>query len=134
VSSADEELRTLQQKRIKNAAADRRTTLLEIAKLERQFPGDYRFPYERAKLSAKWQARSNDAAFQALFLAAQRAIRAGKAQEMLQGLQSDRAGAFRKLAQGHVEWAQLVQSLKSRDVTLLAADTNAAQAATRALP
>jgi hypothetical protein len=85
------------------------------------------FPYERAKLSAS-DAKSRDAAFQALFIAAQRAIKAGKSGEMLHGLETDKSRDFRKLAHGRVEWAQLIQSLKNRDATLLAANTHSVQA------
>jgi hypothetical protein len=126
-SSADQELRDLKQRDAKGTAADRRNLMRDIARLEREYPNDYRFPYERAKLSAS-DAKSRDAAFQALFIAAQRAIKAGKSGEMLHGLETDKSRDFRKLAHGHVEWAQLIQSLKNRDATLLAANTHSVQA------
>jgi len=126
-SSADQELRDLKQRDAKGTAADRRNLMRDIARLEREYPNDYRFPYERAKLSAS-DAKSRDAAIQALFIAAQRAIKAGKSGEMLHGLETDKSRDFRKLAHGHVEWAQLIQSLKNRDATLLAANTHSVQA------
>jgi hypothetical protein len=126
-SSADDELRDLKQRRTKGTAADRRSVMREVARFEKEYPNDYRFPYERARLSAA-DPKSGDAAFQALFLAAQRAIKMGKAAEMLQGLETDKSRDFRKLARGHVEWAQIIQSLKNRDATLLATNTHAAQA------
>jgi len=126
-SSADQDLRDLKQRDAKGTAADRRNVMRDIARLEREYPNDYRFPYERAKLSAS-DAKSRDAAFQALFIAAQRAIKAGKSGEMLHGLETDKSRDFRKLAHGHVEWAQLIQSLKNRDATLLAANTHLVQA------
>ena len=126
-SSADQELRDLKQRDAKGTAADRRNVMRDIARLEREYPNDYRFPYERAKLSAS-DAKSRDAAFQALFIAAQRAIKAGKSGEMLHGLETDKSRDFRKLAHGHVEWAQLIQSLKNRDATLLATNTHSVQA------
>lgn len=126
-SSADQELRDLKERRANGTTADRRKVMRDIARLEREYPNDYRFPYERAKLSVS-DAKSRDAAFQALFIAAQRAIKAGKSAEMLHGLETDKSRDFRKLAHGHVEWAQIIQSLKSRDATLLAANTHSVQA------
>jgi hypothetical protein len=126
-SSADEELRDLKQRRAKGTVADRRNVMRDITRLEKEYPNDYRFPYERAKLSAR-DAKSREAAFRALFLAAQRAIKAGKSAEMLHGLETDKSRDFRNLARGHVEWAQIIQSLKNRDATLLAANTHSAQA------
>jgi hypothetical protein len=124
--SADDELRDLRQRHTKGSAADRRVEMRDIARLEREFPNDYRFPYERAKLSAA-DAKSGNA-FQALSVAAQRAIKTGKAAEMLQGLETDKLRDFKKLARGRVEWAQIIQSLKNRDATLLATNTHSAQA------
>jgi hypothetical protein len=127
--SADEELRDLKQRRTQGTAADRRNMMRDIARLETEYPNDYRFPYERAKLmAAAPDEKSRDAAFQALFIAAQRAIKAGKSGAMLHGLEADRSRDFRKLARGHAEWGQIVQSLKNRDATLLAANSHSAQA------
>jgi hypothetical protein len=128
-ASADEELRDLRQQRTNGTANDRRNVIRDIVRLERAYPSDYRFPYERAKLSASApDSKSHDAAFQALFVAAQRAIKTGNAAEMLQGLETDKLRDFRKLARGHVEWAQLIQSLKTRDATLLATNAHSVQA------
>ncbi len=128
-ASADEELRDLKQRRTKGTAADRRNVMRDIVRLEHEYPNDYRFPYERAKLSAVApEEKSRDAAFQALFIAAQRAIKAGKSAEMLHGLEADRFRDFRKLARGHVEWSQLVQSLKNRDATRLATNAHSTMA------
>ena len=57
-----------------------------------------------------------------------RAIKAGKAQEMLQGLQADKSSDFQKLSRGHSEWSQLVQALKNKDTKFLATNTRLAQA------
>jgi len=124
-TSADDELRAFDQRRTKGTAAERRNVTRDITRLEREFPNDYRFPYERAKLSAS-DAKSRDEAFRALFIAAQRAIKAGKAGEMLHALEADRSRDFRNLVRSHVEWAQIVQSLKNRDATLLAANGHSA--------
>jgi hypothetical protein len=125
--SADDELQDLRTRRTKGTLADRRGLMRDITRLEREYPNDYRFPYERAKMAAS-DAKSSDAAFQALFIAAQKAIKTGKTAEMLQVLEADKAREFRKLARGHGEWAQIVQSLKSRNATLLATNTHSAQA------
>jgi hypothetical protein len=126
-ASADDELRDLKQRRTKATTSDRRNVMRDITRLEREFPNDYRFPYERAKMSAS-DAKSFDAIFQALFMAAQKAIKTGKATEMLQVLEADKSREFRKLARGHGEWSQIVQSLKNRDATLLATNTHSVQA------
>ena len=123
--SADDELRDLRQRGTKGSVAESRNLMRDITRLEKEFPNDYRFPYERAKLSAA-DAKSSEAAFQALFIAAQRAIKAGKAGEMLHALEIDRSRDFRSLVRAHVEWAQIVQSLKNQDATLLAANGHSA--------
>jgi hypothetical protein len=125
--SADDELRDLKQRRTKGSVSDKRSVMRDIARMEREFPNDYRFPYERAKMAAS-DAKSLDQVFQALFIAAQKAIKSGKATEMLQVLDTDKVREFRKLARGHGEWGQIVQSLKNRDATLLATNTHSAQA------
>ena len=110
------------------SAADRSNISRDFARAEKEYPTDYRFPYEHAKLAvAAPQTKSFDAAFKALFAAAERAIKAGKAQEMLQGLHADKAGDFQKLAHGHPEWSQLVQALRNKDTKLLAPNTRLAQ-------
>ena len=91
-----------------------------LAKVERQYPRDYRFPYERAKLAVRSsQASSRTEAFKALNSAAEKAISTGKANEMLNGLETDKAGDFSKLAQGRYEWSRLVAALKRKDPSLL---------------
>jgi hypothetical protein len=128
-ASADDELRDFTERRTKGSADERRNVMRDISRLEKEYPNDYRFPYERAKLTAKAsEAKARDAAFQALFIAAQRAIKSGKAAEMLRGLETDKSRDFRKLSRGHVEWAQIVQSLKNRDATLLATNTHSPMA------
>ena len=59
-------------------------------------------------------------AFKALSVAAERAISAGKANEMLSGLETDKEGDFHRLAQGRQEWTRLVAALKRKDTSLLA--------------
>ncbi len=117
----DDELKKLREKRMGASDSDRSKVFQAIAKVERQYPRDYRFPYERAKLAAKGsKATSRDEAFKALQVAAEKAISTGKANEMLSGLEADKAGDFQKLAQGRQEWTRLLSALKRKDTSLLA--------------
>jgi len=100
--------------------SDRSAILQAFARAEKQYPSDYRFPYERAKLAIKEsESHSHDEAFSALSLAAEMAINSGKAHEMLDDLKADKGGDFHKLSHGHHEWAHLAEALKSRDTSLL---------------
>jgi hypothetical protein len=81
---------------------------------EKKYPRDYRFPYERAKLSIKG-VTSHHEAFGALSAAGEKAIDNGKAQEMLDSLMADQDGDFYKLSRGHHEWQALVQALSNKD-------------------
>lgn len=117
----EDELKKLREKRLGATDSDRSKVFQAIAKVERQYPRDYRFPYERAKLAAKGsKAKSRKEAFKALSVAAEKAISSGKANEMLSGLEADKAGDFQKLAQGGQEWTRLLSALKRKDTSLLA--------------
>jgi hypothetical protein len=107
------------------ASTSERPKIFEaFAKIERRYPRDYRFPYERAKLAANGsKSESRSEAFKALSVAAERAITAGKTNEMLTGLETDKAGDFHRLAQGRQEWTRLVAALKRKDTSLLLAKT-----------
>ena len=116
----DDELKRLREKRIAAAASDRSGILQAFASAEKQYPNDYRFPYERAKLGIREQeSRSHAEAFNALTLAAEKAIKSGKALEMLDDLKVDKAGDFQKLSHGHHEWTHLADALKRNDTKLL---------------
>ena len=116
----DDELKKLRERRMTAPTSERSRIFQAFAKVERQYPRDYRFPYERAKLAAKGsKAASRTAAFKALNTAAEKAIQTGKASEMLTGLETDKSGDFNQLAQGRFEWARLVAALKRRDTSLL---------------
>jgi len=113
----DEELKKLRE-RSKSASASERSKIFQaIAKIEKQYPRDYRFPYERAKLVAKGAKKKE--AFKALNVAAEKAINTGKANEMLTGLETDKTGDFSELSQGRYEWSRLVAALKRKDTSLL---------------
>jgi hypothetical protein len=119
-ATPDDELQKLREKRMSAKPAERSKIFQALAKVERQYPRDYRFPYERAKLAVKGsQATSRNEAFKALNSAAEKAISTGKAGEMLNGLETDKAGDFSKLAQGRYEWSRLVAALKRKDPSLL---------------
>jgi hypothetical protein len=121
VRPQDDELNKLREKRIAATVSDRSAILQEFSRAEKQYPNDYRFPYERAKLAIiAPQSRSQDDAFNALSLAAEKAIKSGKAREMLSGLKADKAGDFHKLSHER-EWKQLATALRSKDTNLLGA-------------
>jgi hypothetical protein len=123
-SAEDELLARLRERRITATSSDRPKIVEAFAKIERKYPRDYRFPYERAKLVVKGsQSGARDEAFKALSVAAERAISTGKANEMLSGLETDKAGDFHRLAQGRQEWTRLVAALKRKDTTLLLSKT-----------
>ncbi|HKR13934.1 MAG TPA: hypothetical protein VJT15_17855 [Pyrinomonadaceae bacterium] len=116
----EDELKKLRERRAGASASERTKIFQAIAKVEKQYPRDYRFPYERAKLAVKGpKASSRTAAFKALSVAAERAITNGKASEMLNGLEADKSGDFQSLAQGRQEWSRLLAALKRKDTSLL---------------
>lgn len=124
VSPEDELLARLRERRMTATNSERPKIVAAFAKIERKYPRDYRFPYERAKLVVKGsQTSARTEAFKALSVAAERAISAGKAGEMLSGLETDKAGDFHRLAQGRQEWTRLVAALKRKDTSLLASKT-----------
>ncbi|HEY2963655.1 MAG TPA: hypothetical protein VGJ37_14635 [Pyrinomonadaceae bacterium] len=124
VNPEDELLARLRERRMTASNSDRPKIFEAFAKIERKYPRDYRFPYERAKLAAKGsQSDSRNEAFKALSVAAERAITAGKASEMLSGLETDKVGDFHRLAQGRQEWTRLVAALKRKDTSLLLSKT-----------
>jgi hypothetical protein len=113
-SAADEEFTLLRERRIRATPAESSEIITALGNAERKYPHDYRFPYERAKLSIKG-ITSHHEAFGALALAANKAIDNGKAQEMLDSLMADKDGDFYKLSRGHREWQTLEQALSNKD-------------------
>src|SRR2546429_681856 len=110
----DGELKRLREKRIGANPAEASQIIASLEEAEKKYPRDYRFPYERAKLSIKG-ITSHHEAFGALVLAADKGIDNGKAQEMLDGLAADKDGDFWKLSRGHHEWQALEQALRNKD-------------------
>ncbi|HYK19746.1 MAG TPA: hypothetical protein VEV42_03365 [Pyrinomonadaceae bacterium] len=119
VAGPEDELKKLREKRLNANASERPKIFQALAKIEKQYPRDYRFPYERAKLVVKGSKTNSRAAFKALNVAAEKAISAGKASEMLSGLETDKSGDFSRLSQGNNEWGRLVAALKRKDPSLL---------------
>ena len=118
--TGDEELKQLRAWRVSAPPSDANRIVGAIEDAEKKYPTDYRFPYERAKLSIKGMI-SHHEAFEALFLAAEKAIDNNKAQEMLNDLMSDKDGDFYKTSRGHHEWDSLVEALTKKDKSHLAA-------------
>jgi len=120
VPNPEDELNKLRERRMTAGTSDRPKVFQVFAKVEKQYPRDYRFPYERAKFAVRGsQASSRSEAFKALTVAAQKAISTGKANEMLNGLETDKSGDFSRLSQGRFEWSRLVAALKRKDTSLL---------------
>lgn len=111
---ADEEWKRLRERRISAKPSETSEIIAAFEGAEKKYPNDYRFPYERAKLSIKG-ITSHHEAFGALALAAAKAIDNGKAQEMLDSLMADKDGDFYKPSRGHHEWQVLVQALSNKD-------------------
>ncbi len=116
-ANPEAELKKLQEKRESAKPSERPKIYQALAKVEKQYPRDYRFSYERAKLAMK--GSHSAAALKALTVAAEKAITTGKANEMLSGLEEDKEGDFSKLSQGRYEWSRLVAALKRKDTSLL---------------
>ena len=112
--SADQEIKRLRERRIGAKPSEASEIIAAFEDAEKKYPIDYRFPYERAKLSIKG-ITSHHEAFGALSLAAEKAIDNGKSQEMLDSLMADKDGDFYKLSRGHREWQTLVQALNNKD-------------------
>ena len=108
------EWKLLREKRISAKPSESGAIIASLDEAEKKYPRDYRFPYERAKLSVKG-ITSHHEAFGALALAGEKAIDNGKAQEMLDSLKVDQDGDFYKLARGHREWQALAQALSNKD-------------------
>jgi len=112
--SADDEFRSLQNERTSAQPSDTSKLAGEYGDAEKKYPNDYRFPYERAKLSIVGVATHHEA-FGALALAAEKAIDNGTNQEMLDSLIADKDDDFYKLSRGHREWQVLQEALRNRD-------------------
>ena len=115
---ADDELTKLRASRVSSSPSDANKIVAALEDAEKKYPTDYRFPYERAKLSIKGMI-SHHEAFEAIFLAGARAIDNGKASEMLNDLLNDKDGDFYKMSRGHREWTTLEEALRNKDKSSL---------------
>ena len=113
----DDELKKLRERGMTASASERSKIMQAFTKVEKQYPRDYRFPYERAKFVVKAKRRTE--AFKALKVAAEKAITTGKASEMLTGLETDKTSDFSELSEGSFKWSRLVAALKRKDTSLL---------------
>jgi len=111
---AEEEWKRLREKRIGAKPAESSAVIASLDDAEKKYPRDYRFAYERSKLSIKG-VTSHHEAFGALALAGEKAIDNGKTQEMLDNLKADKDGDFYKLSRGHHEWQALEAALRNKD-------------------
>ncbi|HVS80375.1 MAG TPA: hypothetical protein VHE60_01415 [Pyrinomonadaceae bacterium] len=118
--SADEEIKRLRERRIGAKPSETSEIIAAFEDAEKKYPTDYRFSYERAKLSITG-ITSHHEAFGALALAGEKAIDNGKAQEMLDSLMADKDGDFYKLSRGHHEWMTLEEALRKKDKAALKA-------------
>ncbi len=89
-------------------------TYREWREAEMQFPHDYRFTVQRANL-AIYGRQTHHEAFNLLNIAAEKATRNGRADEMLKQLKDEEHSTFRKLAIGHAEWHHLIEALERED-------------------
>jgi hypothetical protein len=112
--SADEEIKRLRERRVGAKPSESAELISAFEDAEKKYPNDYRFPYERAKLSIKGITTHHEA-FSALALAGEKAIDNGKSQEMLDSLMADKDADFYKLSRGHHEWQALEEALRNKD-------------------
>ena len=118
LDTRDEDWRRLNEKRKSATPAEQPELIAALDEAESRYTNDYRFPYERAKLSIKG-VTAHDEAFRALREAAERAIDNGQAEAMLRDLLADKDGDFWKLARGHHEWHELIEALEAKDTSRL---------------
>lgn len=115
--SADAEFNTLRDRYSRVATTQRPQLDTDFKSAERKYPTDYRFTYERARLSAT--GPDPHGAFGLLFQAGRTALDNGKADEMLTELMRDKDSDLRKLSRGHDEWGDLTDALRHKKRELL---------------
>ena len=102
---------------------------------ESEFPLEFRFSYERAKLVVFGRHKHHEA-FGRLRRAAEKAIETGRSEAMLEMLRSDGAqnGPFWKLTRGHSEWHQMLAALERGGRESLWHEPHETQTATPVVP
>jgi hypothetical protein len=111
--SADSEFNALRDKRSNSTAAQTPELEAALRSAESKYPGNYRFTYERAKLSVSRPGHGET--FNLLFQAGQKAIDNGKGDDMLSDLMRDKDADFYRLTRGHSEWNVLIEALRNSD-------------------
>lgn len=107
----------------------------ELKVAEEEYPLDFRFSYERAKLVV-FGRRDHHEAFRCLRRAAEKAIATGRVDSMLEMLRTDgtSTGRFWRLSRGHSEWKKILVALEHRDRDELWHEHHVAAAAPTAAP
>lgn len=121
--TADSKIASLSERRRNAADSELPQVMDALERAEKDYPDDYRFPYERAKIFIKLAKddHHHHKVFDILYLAGQRAIDNGKSVEMLDKLTADGGSDFGRL-KGHDEWDTLNAALAKQDKTLLRED------------
>ncbi len=118
--SSEEYLKKLRDNLPAAGAAPGSDVLKDVHAAESRYSDDYRFSYERAKLTVRAdQTHTHHAAFAALSIAAGKAIDSGQAKEMLASMKTDSDGDFHRLSHGHDEWKQVEEALRRKDKRIL---------------
>lgn len=120
-SGADDEFNRLRA-RLNAAAAspkDKSALKRDLDSAESQFPEDYRFTYQKAKLEAA-KNKSHHEAFEMLFGAGEKAVKADKSADLLNDLQKDKNSDLKRLTD-HKEWKVLEKALRDKDAEALEA-------------
>ena len=112
-SPADDEFTRLQSK-LETATPSQKNALdAELKNAESKYPNDYRFTYQRAKLETA-KSKEHHEAFEMLFGAGSKAIKAEKSAELLSDLQKDGNSDLKRLTD-HKEWTVLENALRRND-------------------
>ena len=112
-SPADNEFTRLQSK-LETATPSQKNALdAELKNAESKYPNDYRFTYQRGKLEAV-NSKEHHEAFEMLFGAGSKAIKAEKSAELLSDLQKDGNSDLKRLTD-HKEWTVLENALRRND-------------------
>lgn len=113
-SGADDEFNRLRA-RLNAAAApkDKFTLERDFSSAESRYSDDYRFTYQKAKLEAA-KNKSHHEAFDMLFGAGEKAIKADKSADLLNDLQKDKSSVLKRLTD-HKEWTVLENALRKND-------------------
>lgn len=116
-SPADDEFTRLQSKLETSTPAQKKALDSELKNVEDKYPNDYRFTYQRAKLETV-SSKEHHEAFEMLFGAGEKAIKADKSTNLLGDLQRDKDLDLKRLI-SHKEWTTLENALRNKDAKTL---------------